>query len=305
MSDASRLQSLLATGEFVVTAELGPPKGTDPEVIRRKADFLRGHVDAVNLTDNQTAVVRMSSIGVAALLIGLGLEPIIQVTCRDRNRLAIQADLLGAWALGVRNVLCLSGDHQTFGNHPFAKNVYDLDSLQLIQMVRGMGEGKFQCGDPIEGPAPQFFVGAAANPFADPFDFRPLRLAKKARAGAQFCQTQMIFNVAKFAEFMKRVVDKGIHEQVKVLAGVGPIKSLGAAKYMASKVPGMDVPPEIVQRMQDAPKDKRQEEGIKICAEIIQQCREIPGVAGVHIMAIEWEETVGPLVQMAGIERLN
>ena len=302
MSEFSHLETLLTAGHFVATAELGPPKGTDLSVIERKAGFLRGFVDAVNVTDNQTAVVRMSSIGVAAILVRMGLEPIIQMTCRDRNRLAIQADLLGAWALGIRNVLCLSGDHQVFGNHAQAKNVYDLDSTQLIQMVRKMGDaGQFQCGDPIEGPAPRFFVGGAANPFADPFDFRPLRLMKKAKAGAQFCQTQMIFNVPKFAEFMKRMVDLGLNKDVKLLAGVGPIKSLGAAKYMASKVPGMDVPEEIVNRMQAAPKDKRQEEGIKICAEIIQRCREIPGVAGVHIMAIEWEEVVPRLMEMSGL----
>ena len=298
MNDGSNLSKLFASGQFVVSAELGPPKGTDIGVIEKKAAYLKGNVDAVNVTDNQTAVVRMSSIAVAALLVQMGLEPIIQMTCRDRNRLAIQADLLGAWALGIRNVLCLSGDHQSFGNHPTAKNVYDIDSVQLIQMVKGMGDsGQFQCGDPIEGESPAFFVGGAANPFGDPFDFRPLRLGKKAKAGAQFIQTQMIYNVPKFAEYMKRVCDLGLHERVYVMAGVGPIKSLGAARYMASKVPGMDVPDEIVQRMQDAPKEKRQEEGVQICAEIIQQCREIPGVAGVHIMAIEWEETIPDIIQ--------
>ncbi len=302
MNDGSNLSKLFASGQFVVSAELGPPKGTDIGVIEKKAAYLKGNVDAVNVTDNQTAVVRMSSIAVAALLVQMGLEPIIQMTCRDRNRLAIQADLLGAWALGIRNVLCLSGDHQSFGNHPTAKNVYDIDSVQLIQMVKGMGDsGQFQCGDPIEGESPAFFVGGAANPFGDPFDFRPLRLGKKAKAGAQFIQTQMIYNVPKFAEYMKRVCDLGLHEKVYVMAGVGPIKSLGAARYMASKVPGMDVPDEIVQRMQDAPKEKRQEEGVQICAEIIQQCREIPGVAGVHIMAIEWEETIPDIIQRTGL----
>ena len=302
MNDVSNLSKRFTSGQFAVSAELGPPKGTDIAVIEKKAAYLKGNVDAVNVTDNQTAVVRMSSVAVAALLVRMGLEPIIQMTCRDRNRLAIQADLLGAWALGIRNVLCLSGDHQSFGNHPTAKNVFDIDSVQLIQMVRSMGDnGQFQSGDPIEGEAPRFFVGGAANPFGDPFDFRPLRLGKKARAGAQFVQTQMIYNVPKFAEFMKRVCDLGLHENVHVMAGVGPIKSLGAARYMASKVPGMDVPDEIVQRMQDAPKEKRQEEGVQICAEIIQQCREIPGVAGVHIMAIEWEETIPDLVQRTGL----
>ena len=302
MNNASNLSKLFTSGQFAVSAELGPPKGTDVGVIEKKAAYLKGNVDAVNVTDNQTAVVRMSSIAVAALLVQMGLEPIIQMTCRDRNRLAIQADLLGAWALGIRNVLCLSGDHQSFGNHATAKNVFDIDSVQLIQMVRSMGDGgQFQSGDPIEGEAPSFFVGGAANPFGDPFDFRPLRLGKKANAGAQFIQTQMIYNVPKFAEYMRRVCDLGLHERVYVMAGVGPIKSLGAARYMASKVPGMDVPDEIVQRMQSTPKEKRQEEGVQICAEIIQQCREIPGVAGVHIMAIEWEETIPDIIERTGL----
>jgi len=302
MNSDSQLSKLLSTGQFVVSAELGPPKGTDIGVIQRKAAHLKGYVDAVNVTDNQTAVVRMSSIGVAALLVQMGLEPIIQMTCRDRNRLAIQADLLGAWALGIRDVLCLSGDHQVFGNHATAKNVFDLDSVQLIQMVRNMGEtGKFQSGDPIEGEAPKFLVGGAANPYADPFDFRPLRTAKKAKAGAQFIQTQLIYNAPKFGEYMKRYCDLGLHERVHMMAGVGPIKTLGAARYMASKVPGMDVPDEIVKRMESAPKEKRAEEGIKICVEIIEQVRQMPGVAGIHIMAIEWEETIAEITRRAGL----
>jgi methylenetetrahydrofolate reductase (NADPH) len=223
----------------------------------------------------------------------------------------MQADMLGAYALGVRNLLALSGDHQQFGNHPTAKNVYDLDSLTLVQMIKGLrDDAKFQCGEEIKGVNPRFFIGAAENPFAEPFDFRPYRLAKKAKAGANFIQTQLIYNVPKFKEFMKRVVDLGAHEKVYILAGVGPLKTAGAAKYMRDQVPGMDVPDEIVNRMEGAGKgieDKKakaaaaREEGIKICVELIQQMREIPGVAGVHIMAIEWEEAVGKITEQAGL----
>lgn len=306
----STLEKVLRAGKFAATAELGPPKNADAEVIRKKAALLKGIVDGVNITDNQTAIVRMSSIAAATLCVQSGIEPIMQMTCRDRNRLAMQADMLGAYALGIRNLLCLSGDHQQFGNHPMAKNVYDMDSMSLIQMVKGLRDGKFQCGEEIKGTNPRFFIGAAENPFADPFEFRPYRLAKKVRAGADFIQTQLIYNVPRFKEFMKRVVDLGLHEKVYILAGVGPIKTAAAAKYMRDQVPGMDVPDEIVERMEAAGKgieDKKakaeamREEGIKICVELIQQMREIPGVAGVHIMAIEWEEAVRPIVERAGL----
>jgi methylenetetrahydrofolate reductase (NADPH) len=309
----SNLERVLTKGYFAVTGELGPPKSQDAEVIRKKAALLKGVVDAVNLTDNQTAIVRMSSIAAGVLLVREGLEPIIQMTCRDRNRLAMQADLLGACALGIKNVLCLTGDHQSFGNHPFAKNVHDVDSLQLVQIVKGLrDEGKFQCGEEIKGGGPRFFIGAAANPFGDPFEFRPYRLAKKAAAGADFIQTQLIYDIPRFREFMKRVVDLGLHEKVKILAGVGPLKSSGAAKYMRDQVPGMIVANEYVDRMEAAvaniPKEDKKgraaawrDAGIKLCIEQIQQIREIPGVAGIHIMAIEWEEAVKPLVEGAGL----
>jgi len=301
MKAGSNLEKILTAGHFAATGELGPPKSADAEVIRHKAKLLKGYVDGVNITDNQTAVVRMSSIAAGAILLREGLEPIIQMTCRDRNRIAIQADLLGAYALGMRNLLCLAGDHQTFGNHPGAKNVYDIDSIQLLQIVRAMrDEKRFQCGEAID-VEPRFFLGAAANPFADPFDYRPIRLAKKARAGADFVQTQLIYNVPKFAEYMKRVRDLGVHEQVYILAGVGPVKSPGMARYMQTKVAGMDVPDWVVERMEKAPKEQRKKEGIRICAEIIQQVREIPGVAGVHIMSVEWEEAVPEILELAGL----
>ena len=309
----SNLERVLASGAFAVTGELGPPQGAEAEDITHKADLLRGAVDAVNITDNQTAIVRMSSIGSAVLVIRAGLEPIVQMTCRDRNRLAIQSDLLGAWALGARNLLCLTGDHQSFGNHPSAKNVHDLDSVQLIQMVRDMrDEGRFQCGDEIKGERPKFFIGGAVNPFGDPFELRPYRLAKKVAAGADFVQTQLIYDIPRFREFMKRVVDMGLHERVHILAGVGPLKSSGMARYMRDQVPGMIVQDEYVSRMTAAiagiPKEERaarrkawRQEGINICTEQIQEIREIEGVAGVHIMAIEWEEAVRPIVEGAGL----
>jgi len=307
----STLEKVLRAGQFAATAELGPPKNADAEVIRKKAALLKGYCDGANITDNQTAIVRMSSLSAAAIAVREGLEPIMQMTCRDRNRLAMQSDILGAYALGIRNLLCLSGDHQQFGNHPTAKNVYDLDSMSLLQMVKGLrDDNRFQCGEEIKGVNPRFFIGAAENPFADPFEFRPYRLAKKAQAGADFIQTQLIYNVPKFKEFMKRVVDLGVHEKVYILAGVGPLKTAGAAKYMRDQVPGMDVPDEIVKRMEEAGKgieDKKakaaaaREEGIKICVELIQQMREIPGVAGVHIMAIEWEEAVPIIAEKAGL----
>jgi methylenetetrahydrofolate reductase (NADPH) len=309
----SNLERVLAAGHFAVTGELGPPKSHDAEVIRNKTKLLKGYVDAANITDNQTAIVRMSSIAAGTILVQEGLEPIIQMTCRDRNRLAMQSDLLGAAALGIKNVLCLSGDHQSFGNHPTAKNVHDIDSLQLVHMLKDLrDESKFQCGEEIKGGGPCFFIGAAANPFGDPFEWRPYRLAKKVAAGADFIQTQLIYDIPRFKEFMKKVVDMGLHEKVAILAGVGPLKSSGMARYMRDKVPGMIVADEYVDRMTAAvagiPKEDKagrrdawRAEGIKICIEQIQQLMEIEGVAGIHIMAIEWEEAVQPIVEGAGL----
>ena len=309
----SRLERILRAGHFAVTGELGPPQSADGEVIRRKVQLLKGVCDAANITDNQTAIVRMSSIGAGTILVQEDLEPIIQMTCRDRNRLAIQSDLMGAYALGMRNVLCLTGDHQSFGNHPTAKNVHDLDSLQLTQMVAGMRDQRcFQCGDEMKGVEPRFFVGAAANPFGDPFEWRPYRLEKKVKAGADFIQTQLIFNIERFTEYMEKVRELGLHEQTYILAGIGPLKSPGMARYMRDQVPGLDVPNTWVDRMTGATKGINQEdkkarreawrhEGIKIAIELIQQLQQIEGVAGVHIMAIEWEEAVKPIVDGAGL----
>jgi 5,10-methylenetetrahydrofolate reductase len=309
----SNLEKVFKAGHFAVTGELGPPQGADPEEILHKAGLLEGVVDAANITDNQTAVVRMSSIGSGVLAIRQGLEPVVQMTCRDRNRLAIQADLLGAHALGMRNLLCLTGDHQSFGNHPTAKNVHDLDSIQLIRMVKDMRDDEiFQCGDAIKQGTPRFFIGAAINPFGDPFEFRPYRLAKKVAAGVDFVQTQLIYDIPRFREFMKRVVDMGLHEKVYIMAGIGPLKSSGMARYMRDQVPGMIVQDEYVDRMLGAiagiPKEERKARreawrstGIQIAIEQIQEVREIEGVAGVHVMAVEWEQAVRPIVEGAGL----
>lgn len=297
----SHLAAVLASGQFAVAAELSPPKGVDLAGIARDAAILKNYADAVNITDNQAASVRMASIPVAALLLRHGVEPVAQMTCRDRNRLAIQADLLGAAALGIRNLLCLSGDHGVWGDHPEAKNVYDVDSMHLLRMAHNLCEhGILDNGRPIS-PPPRFFIGAAANPFAPPLDYRPLRLGKKVAAGARFVQTQLIYNVERFKSFMARVRDLGLHEQVYVLAGVGPVKSAGQANFMATKVAGMEVPDQILQRMNKTPKAAQPEEGIRICVEIIEQVRQIPGVAGVHIMAVHWAEAVPEIVTRAGL----
>ena len=317
----SALERILRAGHFAITGELGPPQSSDGQVIREKAALLRGYCDAVNITDNQTAIVRMSSIGAGTIVVQEGLEPVIQMTCRDRNRLAIQSDLMGAYALGIRNLLCLTGDHQRFGNHPGAKNVFDIDSLQMVRMVSDMRDDCiFQCGDKFKGPEPRFFIGAAAAPFADPIDFRPYRLAKKVAAGANFIQTQLVYDIPAFKEYMAKVRELGLHEKTYILAGVGPLKSPGMARYMKNNVPGILVPDELIDRMNAASvawagkskdeltaEDKRErakawkDEGIKICVDLINEMREIEGVSGVHIMAIEWEEAVKTIVEGADL----
>jgi methylenetetrahydrofolate reductase (NADPH) len=302
LEQASNLARLLSAGHFVVTAELSPPRSAQLASVEREIEILRDYVDAANVTDNQTANVRMSSIAVSILLAQRGLEPVMQVTCRDRNRLAIQADLLGASAWGIRNLLCLSGDHGKWGDHPAALNVYDMDSIHLLRMVRNMVEnGCYENGRPIPSLPPHLYIGAAANPFAPPYEYRPMRLAKKVAAGAHFIQTQIIYNVARFEEYMARVRDLGLHERVHILAGVGPIKSAGAARFMAERVAGMDVPQAIVQRMAKTPKAAQPAEGIEICIEILEQVRQIEGVAGVHVMAIQWPEAVPEIVERSGL----
>jgi len=301
LKSGSNLEKVLEAGHFAFTGECGPPKGANVEHLREKAAHLKGVVDAVNLTDNQTAVVRMSSWAAATILIQDGIEPNFQLVCRDRNRLAIQSDILGVYAMGVRNMLCLSGDHQSFGNHPEAKNVYDIDSMQLIALVKKMrDEGKFINDEEIDVP-PRLFVGAASNPFADPFEFRVHRLAMKIEAGADFIQTQCIYNMDKFRDFMKRAVDMGLHEKCYILAGVTPMKSIGMAQYMAKSVPGMDVPESLIKRLRGAGKGKVAEEGIKFALEQIEEFKEMEGIAGIHLMAIEWEHRVPEIAERAGV----
>jgi methylenetetrahydrofolate reductase (NADPH) len=301
MTSDSHLEKMLGQGEFAVTSECGPPRGADAEVIKKKGALLKGTVDAINVTDNQTSVVRMSSFSSCVLLTQIGLEATLQMVTRDRNRIAIQSDILGAAALGINNILCLSGDHQKFGDHSTAKNVYDIDSIHLIQTVKNMrDEGKFLGGEDLKG-IPKLFIGAAANPFADPFESRVVRLAKKVAAGVQFIQTQCIFNLERFAEWMEQVRDRGLHEKVHILGGVTPMKSVGMANYMKNMVPGMDVPDALIARIKGVEKDKRAEEGVKIAVETIQQLKEMEGVHGVHIMAIEWEEMVPRIAEEAGL----
>lgn len=300
-SGGSKLEQILEQGHFAVTAEIGPPKHADPQGVIHHAHMLHDYVDATNITDCQTAVVRLSSIASGVHILGAGVEPIVQMTCRDRNRIAMQADLLGAYSLGMRNVLCLSGDHQKFGNHPTAKNVYDVDSMQLIHLVRRMRDEKlFFSGEEMKGAEPRFFVGAVANPFADPFEWRVDRLEKKVNAGAEFIQTQCIYDMERFERFMEMVRARGLDQRVHILAGVTPLKSWKAAKYLQTGVSGMIVPDAIVERLKAAEDAKA--EGVNICIEQIRYIKEhVPGVHGVHIMAIAWEEVVPDIVGRAGL----
>jgi len=301
METESVLEKMLNAGHPAVTSECGPPRGAVPEKVREKAEMLRGYVDGINVTDNQTAMVRMSSLAACILIRQMGLHPILQMVTRDRNRLAMQSDIIGAYSHGIDTMLCLSGDHPHFGDHPMAANVYDLDSIQLIQTVRNMRDnGTFQGGDEILNP-PKMFIGAAANPFADPFELRVARLAKKAKAGVDFIQTQCIYNLEKFEKWMAGVRDRGLHEKVHILAGITPMKSAGMARYMKNKVPGMDVPEELVKRMAGVAKEKQAEEGITIAIESMERLKAVEGVRGFHIMAIEWEQKVPEIVERAGL----
>ncbi|MCL6589039.1 MAG: methylenetetrahydrofolate reductase [Firmicutes bacterium] len=294
----SNLQRILAAGHFSVSAEIGPPMSADGEVVRKKARELAGLVDAANITDNQTAIVRMSSIAAAYLSLQEGVEPVVQATCRDRNRIALQSDLLGAWALGLRNLLCLSGDHQAFGNHPQSKNVFDIDSIQLIQGLRRMKEENlFLSGAPIKKP-PAFFLGATANPFADPVELQIIRLQKKIAAGAQFIQTQAIYDLEKFAAWMAEVRKLGLHEKAYFLAGILVNKSVKSIE-MTKEVAGMDVPDSLVERMRNAAFPE--EEGVKIALELIAELKKIEGVRGIHIMAVGWESIVPSIIEKAGL----
>ena len=293
----SNLQRVLEEGHFSVTAEIGPPMSADADFVRKRARDLVGIIDAANVTDNQTAIVRMSSIAASCLIQGESIEPIVQMTCRDRNRIAIQSDLLGAYALGLKNLLCLSGDHQSFGNHPQSKNVYDIDSIQLIQaLARMKNEKVFMSGKPVKVPA-DFFLGATANPFADPEEMQFIRLRKKITAGAQFIQTQAIYDVERFAGWMEKVRSAGLHEKTYILAGILVNKSLKSLE-MTKKVAGMVVPESFLVRMKKAA--NQEEEGVEIALDLIRDIRKIEGVSGIHIMAVGWESIVPTIVERAG-----
>jgi len=293
------LERVLSEDKFALTAEVGPPKGSDADKIRNKAEVLKGCTDAFNVTDNQTAVVRMSSMAGCCILLEMGLEPIMQITCRDRNRIALQSDVLGAAAVGVRNILFITGDHQSFGNHPGSKGVYDVDSIQLIQIVKNMrDQGVFQSGDEILSGRPEVFIGAAANPFADPFEFRVDRLEKKIEAGSDFIQTQSVFNLEKFNVWMGEVRSRGLDKKVHILAGVTPLKSLKMTERMKFHVPGVDIPEEVYNRMKNSSDAKK--EGFDIALGLINEVKKIKGVHGVHITALFWEDIIPSLVKEAG-----
>jgi 5,10-methylenetetrahydrofolate reductase len=300
MKSGSRLEKVLTADKFAVTAELGPPQNANPEAIKKKAQYCLNNVDGANITDNQTAIVRMSSIAAASIAISCGVEPVVQMVCRDRNRIAMQSDILGAAALGIKNLLCLSGDHQKFGNHPQAANVFDIDSMQLIAMIKKMRDDKqFLSGDAIKEHEPRLFIGAVENPFADPFEFRVLRLAKKIEAGADFIQTQCVFDIDKFSKWMELVVKAGLHKKVYILAGLTPVRSARALIYMKNEVAGMSIPDELIKRMESAEEPK--EEGIKICLEMIESIKKIDGVSGIHLMPIGWESITPVILERAGL----
>lgn len=299
----SRLKAALDQGRFAITAEIGPPRGANVAPIRRKAKLLKDWIDAANVTDNQSAVVRMASWAGSLVVMQEGVEPVMQLQCRDRNRIGLQSDLLGAAALDIPNVLLLTGDHTRFGDHPDAKPVFDLDSIQLIWTARTMREqAKLLSGRELK-PAPEWFLGAVENPFAPPLKWRAERLGKKVAAGARFCQTQFIYDVNIFRQWMQQVRDLGIDKRCYILAGVGPVKSLRAMEHMRQEVPGMYVPDEVVRRLRGVPSDRVAEEGLKLCSEIIAEVKTIPGVAGVHVMAFSWEDAIPEILERAGLAR--
>ncbi|MBU1670241.1 MAG: methylenetetrahydrofolate reductase [Actinobacteria bacterium] len=299
MKAGTNLEKVLEADQFAVTAEIGPPKGGSSKAIETKGEAIRHAADAFNVTDNQTAVVRMSSLAACGILKRMGLDPVMQMLCRDRNRIMLQSDICGAVALGIGNLLCLTGDHVKFGNHPEAKVVFDIDSVQLIAAVKTMREeGKFISGEEVAGPVPMF-IGAVENPYADPFEYRTARLSKKVKAGADFIQTQAVYDVPRFAEWMKEICAEGIDRRTHILAGIIPVKAVGMARYMRDYVSGVEIPDAMIKRLEKA-KDVR-EEGIKVILEIIEEVKVIPGVHGIHVQAVGWEEIVPEIIERAGL----
>jgi methylenetetrahydrofolate reductase (NADPH) len=298
-SSTGRLERVLRAGHFVVTAELAPPDSALAQDVYERARLFDGYVDGMNATDGSGAHCHMSSVAMCALLTNVGYSPVLQISCRDKNRIAIQGDVLGAAAMGVSNVLCLSGDGVQVGDHPEAKPVFDLDSMSLLETIRIMrDESRFLSGRTITSP-PQVFLGAAENPSAPPIDFRPYRLAKKIAAGAQFIQTQYIFDIEQLRVFMARARDLGLLEQCFIIPGVGPLASARTALWIRNNVPGVNIPDAIIKRLEGASDAKL--EGRKICVELIQQIREIEGVSGVHVMAYRQEAAVGEIIQQSGV----
>jgi methylenetetrahydrofolate reductase (NADPH) len=298
-----RFRASLERGVFTVTAEVGPPRGADAGAVARKVAHLREWTAAVNITDNQGAAVRLSSWAGSLAAMSAGVEPIMQVTCRDRNRIALQSDLLGASAMGIPNILVMTGDHPKFGDHADAKPVFDLDSIQLLETARTMrDEGTLLSGRELK-PPPGWFIGSVENPAASPADLRAGRLGKKVAAGAQFVQTQYVFDVAAFEQWMARVRDLGLHERCYILAGVGPVSSLRTLSHFEAHVPGVQVPAELSRRLRGVPADRVADEAMTACAETISEIRQIPGVAGVHVMAVANEHRVPVILQRAGIPK--
>jgi methylenetetrahydrofolate reductase (NADPH) len=298
---AVSLRERLASGGFAVTAEISPPRGASTENVSKTAAALKEWVDAVNVTDNQGSNVRLASWAGSLAVLEAGLDPVMQMTCRDRNRIALQSDLLGAAALGIRNVLVMTGDHPKFGDHPGAKPVFDLDSVQLLWALRTMRDQHVLLSGRKLDPPPDCFLGAVENPFAPPVEFRAERLAKKVRAGAQFVQTQFVFDVPAFARWMAQVRDLGLPERCAILAGVGAVRSVKALDYMRGHVPGVEVPDDVYQRLTGVPPDQQAAEGVKLAAEIVQQVSEIPGVAGVHLLVAGNERAVPDILDSAGL----
>ena len=303
MKTKSNLARILASGQFAVTAEISPPQNTNFETIRENANHIKGYVDAFNVPDGQAAVVAMASWAVCLVGMEEGLDAIAHMTCRDRNRIALQMDILAVSAFGVNNILCLSGDPVSFGNHPEAKPVFDLDSIQLIRMVKTLrDEKKFDNGELIVGAEPRLFIGAAINPFVQPLESAANRLKDKVTAGADFVQTQPVYNIEGFKKWMELVGGEGLHKEVKILAGITPVTSLAAARYMKTKVPNMDIPDRIIERLRKVRnKEEAAEEGIKIAVETINQLKQIEGVAGVHIMTLGREEIIPKICSAASL----
>jgi len=300
-SSRGRLERILRRGDFAVTAELNPPDSADPNEVYSRASVFEGWVDGINATDGSGANCHMSSVSICALLTRVGYAPVMQISCRDQNRIAIQGHVLGAAAMGVNNILCLTGDGVQAGDQPGAKPVFDLDCMSLLTTIRMMrDERKFLSGRKI-GEPPQVFLGAAANPFAPPHDFRVHRLAKKIDAGAQFVQTQYCFDVPMLANYMTQVREQGLDEKCFILAGVGPLASAKSARWIRANVPGIHIPDSIIDRLEGA-QDQKQE-GRNICIEIIQQVHDMAGISGIHVMAYRQEEHVADIVQRSGVLR--